>query len=47
MRAKFSMAVFYRELQITKGERGYEQKERVKAKDIGHRQGGTDIPKKN
>ncbi len=29
------MAVFYREIQITKGERGCEQKERVKEKDIG------------
>lgn len=40
------MAVFSRKLQITKGERGCEQKEEVWAKDIGHRQGGADIPKK-
>lgn len=31
MRAKFSMAVFYRKLQIIKGERGCEQKEKVNA----------------
>lgn len=29
MRVKFSMAVYSRKLQITKGERGCEQKEKV------------------